>query len=478
MKSSPARVSLRRRLQTSSLLAVLVGFAVLLLAQRELLDGARAQRHRQAAELVRQELLQLSPGASPLALQSRLDRVVSPGRLLWFELLPGQPLRRPRPDVTFPLPIPLPQLINAVERVCVGDNHLVGFTAGGRHYLCSSERLNFSDRPGLLRVLEDISADVESQRTVLLLLLAAAGASSLFISMLLRLVFRRTLRPLDQLSTQLGQIDAESLEQTRLTATGQPEELQPIVVAFNALLDRLAAGRQRQQAFVDGVAHEMRTPITLISGYAQSLRRHAVAAGQPDADALAPLARIEAEGQRMGRLVADLLDIAREDAGRLELRRAPLDVDEALLEAFERLSLLAGGRLRLHPPPDDDALAMGDAERLQQCLTNLVENAIKYTPANQPIELLRSSTDTQVIVHVRDHGPGVAMADRERIFQRFVRASSAASGSGIGLAVVKLLMERMGGAVRVCEAPGGGAEFRLGLERAEPISPSGSLLGA
>lgn len=456
--------SLRYRLQASSLLAVLAGYGVLLLANRELALRDRYEQHAAMAEAVQRDLTVLpTPGSEP-SLQQLLLRSQRPGLSLWITPLQTAPSTASGsgagggPDRT-------------LQRLCPDDARIRSFPLEQRSYLCSSRPLQVAGQPARLHVLEDVTDDLARERTIQLMLLAAAGLSSLFTSALLRLVLRRGLRPLDRLSAGLSGIDADRLDLEPLSLGDQPEELVPIVTAFNDLLQRLGADRRRQQAFVDGVAHELRTPITLISGYAQSLRRQADAAGRLDAAGLAPLGRIEAEGQRMGRLVADLLDIAREDAGRLELRRSALDVDDALLEAFERLSPLAGGRLLLHPPPDDNALAMGDAERLQQCLTNLVENALKYAPAGSPIELYRSTTTTQVIAHVRDHGPGVPLADRERIFQRFVRASSAASGSGIGLAVVKLLMERMGGEVRVCEAPGGGAEFRLELAR---ITPEGT----
>jgi two-component system, OmpR family, sensor kinase len=313
-------------------------------------------------------------------------------------------------------------------------------------------------------VLEDVSADMDRERTGQLLLLAAAGLSSLFTSALLRLVLRRGLRPLDQLSRRVAMLDAERLGGERLPLAGQPQELQPIVQSFNGLLDRLAAGRERQQAFVDGVAHELRTPITLISGYAQRLRRHSPADGAME--------RIATEASRMGRLVADLLDIAREEAGRLEVRHERIDFDEALLVAFERLEPLCGGRLVLHPPAEGTApLALGDWERLQQCITNLVENALKYAPSG-PVELFSSATAVEIRAHVRDHGPGVADAEKRQIFGRFVRGSAAArptsvsSGSGIGLSVVQVVMERMGGTVEVGDTPGGGADFQLALPAA------------
>jgi signal transduction histidine kinase len=180
--------------------------------------------------------------------------------------------------------------------------------------------------------------------------------------------------------------------------------------------------------------------------------------------------------------VTDLLVIARDDAGRLDLALRELDLDQELLEAYERLTVHAAGRLKLIPSEQMEPLrAWGDADRLQQCLTNLVENALKHTPRGCLIELFSAGDRREVVVHVRDHGPGVHAGDRRRIFDRFVRgapvsgvpANVVGSGSGLGLSVVKLLMERMGGSARVGETPGGGADFQLKFLKFNPARQGG-----
>jgi hypothetical protein len=171
----------------------------------------------------------------------------------------------------------------------------------------------------------------------------------------------------------------------------------------------------------------------------------------------------------MGAMVSDMLDMARKDAGRLELRRQAIDAEDVLLETFERLAPAADGRLRLQPPSEDQSLplAAGDPERLAQCLVVLIENALRYSPAPLPVRLSAEATATMVVVHVMDRGPGVPPAERELIFDRFVRGGAAVNtrGCGIGLAVAQLLMEAMGGSVRVGDAPEGGADFQLHLPR-------------
>ncbi len=470
--SRPPRPSLRRQLQQSSLVAVLVGYGVLLVVVGVVLQQARMDRHRRGVELVREALVNLPESSSLATFQDKLERIVAPGRLLWLELESGRPYRKPLPDSYAPVSGSLAELLAVAQAMEHRSGEAVrSFEYRGRHYLCSSLQLAFASGPARLRVLEDVSEDQIRLQTVLLLLTASAGLSTLITSGLMRLALARGLGPLERLSEQLASFPVDRLAEQRLSPSGQPRELLPIVEAFNGLLDRLSAERQRQQAFVDGVAHELRTPITLISGYAQSLRRQFSQAGALPAPLPEPVLRIESEAARMGRLVGALLDIAREDAGQLELKQEPLDLDEALLEAYERLEPLAAGRLVLHSPLEGvEPVGRGDRERLQQCLTNLVENALKYTPVATPIDLFSSTTPSEVIAHVCDRGPGVPPDDRQRIFERFVRASSEASGSGIGLSVVKLLMERMGGSVRVGDGPEGGADFQLVLPRFRPPS--------
>jgi signal transduction histidine kinase len=137
---------------------------------------------------------------------------------------------------------------------------------------------------------------------------------------------------------------------------------------------------------------------------------------------------------------------------------------------------MADGRLHLEATDDgghgggDSLLVLGDRERLEQCLANLVENALKYSPPGSPVAIRWDLDGPLGQVHVCDQGPGVPAADRERLLRRFQRGRQTGDipGSGIGLAVVQSLMQAMGGSVTIGEAPGGGADFRLAL----PLAPA------
>ncbi len=468
MPAARSAVSIRRHLQATSLLAVLAGYVVLLLVNRQLSARVRHERHDAQVQATAQLLEQLLPEQldSTAELQSHLAALASPTLMVWLVWL--------EPDRSTQAPPILPSgalfeqfqsdhgLVRAADDVLGPDGMPREFRFNGRTYFTCSLPIRLAGRSYQLRFLQDFTLETNQEQLISLLLVAVAGASALFTSALLRLVIHRALLPLDAFSSTLEGISTRSLGTERLSLSGQPTELHPIANAFNDLLDRLAETWEHQRTFVNGVSHELRTPITLISGYSRRLLRRAEGL---TADQREQLALVASEAESMGRLVNDLLEIARDDAGRLQLECRQLDPATLLNDLHSRLQDTAGGRLRLQPIPSSYADVCADPERLSQCLTNLVENALKYSPASQPIELALCSSTDQVVLHVRDHGAGVPAAERERIFGRFVRGSGSGdtSGHGIGLAVVKTLMERMGGVVAVEEAPGGGADFQLRL---------------
>jgi len=316
---------------------------------------------------------------------------------------------------------------------------------------------------------QNVTASVQQERLAFWLLAVAAGVSSLFTSGLLRLVLQRGLvQPLQEFTNHLSATQPSPLAWDQIPVAEQPEELQPVALAFNDLQQRLSVPWERQRSFVDGVAHELRTPITLISGHAQRLLR------QPGLEATAPsLQLIQQEALRMGSLVSNLLDLARIDSGRLQLRRRPILADEVIVQTYERLAVSSGWRLRLDTPAAELLVAMGDPERLQECLAALIENALHYSPTPLPVSIAADLQGDFLVLHVCDQGPGVAAGEREAIFERFARGSASINssnrGSGIGLAMVRLLMEAMGGSVQVAEVPGGGADFQLHLPLARSL---------
>lgn len=164
----------------------------------------------------------------------------------------------------------------------------------------------------------------------------------------------------------------------------------------------------------------------------------------------------------MGQLLTSLRELARCDAGRLQLQPALLDADEQLLLAYEQACAQAGERLQL-PLPSAQRLPLfsADATRLQQSLQLLISNALSFSTGS--VRLLAEVIGDQLVLHVQDSGPGIPEAERALVFQRFQRGSTAAGqrGPGIGLALVDELTRAMNGEVVIAEAPGGGADLQL-----------------
>ena len=423
MRSLP---SLRLWLQSTVLLTVIAGYSLLFAVQSSLNERERQLLHReQVSRLVESYLENWDAGSLPLI--PNFELAVGPAGALVDPVLTTEP--------------------------------------NGDHWLESRVRLLPSQlRSPTLTVRQNITSSLEHQRSLQLLLIATAGLSVLLTAALLRVVLWRGLAvPLHDLQRELKVLQADSLGVCPLEPNQQPQELQPIVVAFNDLQKRLAQAWQRERSFVDGVAHELRTPITVISGHAQRLQADA------SENPTAAVALIAAEAKRLGELIALMLDFARVDAGRLTLDIVELDPEAFLLEAFERLQELAPDRLQLAPSiPVDLPCIRADADRVHQCLAALVENALRYSEGS--VQLGVSISPIGVTLHVRDQGHGIPVAERDRVLERFVRGRSSrgSQGSGLGLAIVNDLMRAMQGKLLIADLSAGGADLQLRFKFSDP----------
>ena len=305
---------------------------------------------------------------------------------------------------------------------------------------------------------QNVTQSLEQQRITGLWLIAAAGVSILFTSLLLRPVLRRGLVvPLNDFDQQLQRLDADNLGDNLLDPATQPQELRAIALAFNNLQQRLAAAWTRERAFVDGVTHELRTPITVISGYSQRLQRQALPAS---AESSAQM--ISSEALRMAELLNLMRDLARIDAGSLVVQLESLDPGDQLLIAYESSFTLSQGRVQLPLlAPEPLPALLADPQRLQQCLHELIRNALLYSLGD--VRLQVELVGDWVVLHVFDEGAGIAAAERPLVLQRFKRGSSSIGtrGTGIGLPLVKELMHVMEGELVIAEASAVGSDLQL-----------------
>ena len=220
-------------------------------------------------------------------------------------------------------------------------------------------------------------------------------------------------------------------------------------------------------ALLSSVSHDLRTPLASIKAAASSLLQEDV---QWDDEARHSFAlAIEREADRLNRLVANLLDMSRIEGGALKPEKEWYPIDELIHDVLGRMQpLLQGRSVQTHLPDDLPPVEL-DYLQIDQVLTNLIENAVRYTPAGSPIEVSVEVNGDQMVISVADRGPGIPPADRERVFDKFYRVldtqtkTTRPTGSGLGLAVSKGLVEAHGGRIWVEDREGGGAVFRFTL---------------
>jgi signal transduction histidine kinase len=234
---------------------------------------------------------------------------------------------------------------------------------------------------------------------------------------------------------------------------------------YNDLRSRLAKSWADQRQFVSAVSHELRTPLTIVQGYLhRTLKR-----GDNLSEAQRRgLRTAEDESVRMRHLLDDLLDLSRSDSGQLRINNEPVALEIAVSEAVSlaRSSLERDIQLDLPNPDETQGLvALADPDRLRQVLLDLIENAHKYSPEGKPVTVRLRHDDNEAVVEVADQGIGIPEEDVPRVFERFHRAANASisSGSGLGLSIVQLLVEAMGGQVGVNSQLGEGSTFTVRL---------------
>lgn len=285
---------------------------------------------------------------------------------------------------------------------------------------------------------------------------------------------RRALRPLRQIEDTARSIARGDLTQ-RVPTPGAQDEVGSLSKSLNVMLARIEdsfdvrrASEDRMRQFVADASHELRTPLATVRGYAELFRQGAVS--EPD-DVRSAMRRIEDEATRMAVMVDDLLLLTRlerrhKDDTAPQRPSSPVDLtvlaadtvqDATAIDHDREVRLLGLGG------PVGPTVVLGDDAALRQVLTNLMANAIRYTPAGTPIEVAVGIVGRTAQLHVIDHGAGVPAHLRDRIFERFYRADASRNsehgGSGLGLAIVTALVEAHGGSVEVRDTPGGGATF-------------------
>jgi two-component system sensor histidine kinase BaeS len=280
---------------------------------------------------------------------------------------------------------------------------------------------------------------------------------------------RRLVRPIHALTGAAHQM-AKGERSARVPVRGR-DEVARLGTAFNAMADSIAEAERQRKAMVSDVAHELRTPLANLRGYLEGAEDGVVPF---DAELIGSL---QEETTLLQRLIDDLQDLALADAGRLRLHREDIDAaDIARQVVAAQTSQANEAGLHLTLDEADAAAVNADPMRIRQALSNLVSNAVQYTPAGGSIVVSVDTSGDVVTLAVRDTGAGIAAEHLPHLFDRFYRAESSRSrstgGSGLGLAITKHLVDAHGGTLEVTSAVGRGSTFSIRLPRSTGPSPN------
>jgi signal transduction histidine kinase len=288
-----------------------------------------------------------------------------------------------------------------------------------------------------------------------------AGLGAVVLALLLAIWMARWVTsPLQQMTQSTQALAAGKHEP--ITVEG-PSEVQELTHAFNDMSARLQAAQQSQRNFIANVSHDLKTPLTSIQGFAQAILDGTASTPENLSQAAGV---IYSEADRMHRMVLDLLELARMDAGIADFKHQPVNLDNLLQNLVEKLSPQARqAQVTLQAEIGPLAPITGDEDRLVQAFTNLVDNALKFTPANGEVVIRAGQAAGQVEISVSDTGPGISAEDLPRIFDRFYQTDKSRSrerlGSGLGLSIANEIIQAHHGKITVHSLPGKGSTFTI-----------------
>jgi signal transduction histidine kinase len=303
-------------------------------------------------------------------------------------------------------------------------------------------------------------------RRAMLILLAALPVAVLIGAVIGRLVIRRLLRPLDDLTRSTTEI--EPGRRMALGVKAQSRELYQLEGAFDALLERLEQMLAREKRFAQEAAHELRTPLTNLRLRMEKLCKDAGDDSEIGNQACAALANLDSLDQ----LIESLLILARSDGGDLPV--APVNICDLIREVAagpESESTAAAAKFEINAP--DEVLVLGNEELLIRAVTNVLENARKYAGESAEIHLGAFESDGYGVISIEDDGPGIPIELREIVFERFYRSPvhrNQVPGTGLGLAVVDAIVRRHGGRITTGPSKLGGEQLQIAI----PLLPGKS----
>lgn len=346
-----------------------------------------------------------------------------------------------------------------------GTGSILVYKSHDRHFIVENARIIESNRLiGYLQVSYDMRSEYRFIKLLFVFLAFADFLGVAFAILAGFLLSRRALKPIDALTGTARRISGSDLSR-RVEVGPADDELSRLAVTFNEMIERLQVSFEKQNRFVSDASHELRTPIAVIKGYADLIDQWAKDDPQVLEESVAAI-RKEANG--MTALVEQLLFLARGDSGKLKPRKENFPASGLLHEVVEESSLVAPNH-RFEETAADHLQIYADRKLMKQALRALVDNAVKYSPEKGTIRLAASQDGSGVKIRVTDTGIGIPENELPKIFDRFYRADEDRSrekgGSGLGLSIVKWIVDVNGGSITVESEKGEGTSVSIRLPR-------------
>ena len=331
----------------------------------------------------------------------------------------------------------------------------------GRYWLMCATPLRVQNvNLGKLYIAQDITNDQIMFLSLIRSLSIATLVTIAMMTIIIAIYINRSLQPLKRISQLTSTISADQLPQAHIHLEKAPSEVKELAETFDQMLIRLAESWEGQRQLLSNVSHELRTPLTIISGYIQSILRRGNNLSEIQKEALNTAA---SEAERTVQLLQDLLDLARADSGRMHFQLEKIILNNLIHEIVEMAKQYSDRTINIKLPKDIITI-QADSNRLKQVLLNLIDNAVKYSEAETPIDIKIKQQENRAIIQVCDRGIGMSLQQQGRIFERFYRVDEArnrAGGTGLGLSIVKTLVEGMGGNISVVSQVDKGSIFTI-----------------
>jgi len=350
-----------------------------------------------------------------------------------------------------------PEIFPSAEKSASAVRNLKDYHRGAKLFSLIALNEESGGQAYTLQIAQDRSSDERVERNFAVLFIIVLSGSVLASALIAVIVTKRGLRPLEEMTQSLGRIGPTHLKE-RVIPADWPRELQPLAIAFDDMLERLDDSFTRLSQFSADLAHELRTPIANMLGEAQvALTRERTAAEYRET-----IESTIGECERLSRIVDNLLFVARVDAAREPIARKRFDARGAVEKIAAFYQAIADER-HVSISCTGDGYIYADPNLFERALGNLLDNALRFTPKNGSIQIALSEHDGDFEVAVNDNGCGIAPEHLPRVFDRFYRAepSRGSDGAGLGLALVKSIVDLHGGSASIQSEMGRGTTVRL-----------------